>query len=125
MTSSINRSRHRGTNASISVAARRREVRALREGTLCARSISLRRSPCSHSPWIHSMQDNTGKNGKDQKNWIDRVRNRNGDKEGQNGEPGQSRPRVPSWLIGVLILALIGWYLYQNFVPRADTDITS
>ena len=71
------------------------------------------------------MQDNSGKNGKDQKSWIDRVWNRNGDKEGQNGEPGQSRPRVPSWLIGVLILALIGWYLYQNFVPRADSSVTS
>jgi cell division protease FtsH len=71
------------------------------------------------------MQDNSGKNGKDQKSWIDRVWNRNGDKEGQNGEPGQSRPRVPSWLIGVLILALIGWYLYQNFVPRSDSSVTS
>ncbi|MCC6675209.1 MAG: ATP-dependent zinc metalloprotease FtsH [Thermomicrobiales bacterium] len=72
------------------------------------------------------MQDNSGKNPKDQKGLVDRVWNRNGgDKEGQGGEPGQSRPRVPSWLIGVLILALVGWYLYQNFVPRADTNITT
>lgn len=71
------------------------------------------------------MQDNSGKNPKDEKNWIDRVWNRNEEKEGQGGEPGQSRPKVPSWLIGVLILALVGWYLYQNFVPRADTNITS
>lgn len=71
------------------------------------------------------MQDNSGKNPKDEKNWIDRVWNRGDEKDGPTGEPGQSRPRVPSWLIGVLILALIGWYLYQNFVPRSDSDITS
>ncbi len=73
------------------------------------------------------MQDKSGKNGNDQKNWIDRVWNRNGDegKDGKDGEPGSSRPRVPSWLIGLLILALIGWYLYQNFVPRADPATTS
>ena len=73
------------------------------------------------------MQDNSGKNGKDQKNWIDRVWNRNGEPKegGPNGEPGQSRPRVPSWIIGALILALIGWYLYQNFVPRADSGVSS
>ena len=71
------------------------------------------------------MQDNSGKNPKEEKNWIDRVWNRNGDKEEPGGEPGQSRPRVPSWLIGVLILTLIGWYLYQNFVPRSDASVTS
>ncbi len=72
------------------------------------------------------MQDNSGKNPKDQKGLVDRFWNRNGeDKEGQGGEPGQSRPRVPSWLIAVLILALVGWYLYQNFVPRADSDVTT
>ncbi len=76
------------------------------------------------------MQDNSGKNGNDQKSWLDRVWNRNGGdgkegKEGKEGEPGGSRPRVPSWLIGVLILALVGWYLYQNFVPNSDSSTTS
>jgi cell division protease FtsH len=73
------------------------------------------------------MQDNSGKNDKDQKSWIDRVWNRNeGEgKDGKEGEPGGSRPRVPSWLIGVLILALVGWYLYQNFVPQSDSSTTS
>jgi cell division protease FtsH len=73
------------------------------------------------------MQDNSGKNGKDQQGWLDRVWNRNGGegKEGKDGEPGSSRPRVPSWLIGLLILALVGWYLYQNFVPRSDSSTTS
>ncbi len=73
------------------------------------------------------MQDNSGKDGKDQKSWIDRVWNRNesSGKDGKEGEPGGSRPRVPSWLIGVLILALVGWYLYQNFIPRSDSATTS
>src|SRR5690606_33375345 len=75
------------------------------------------------------MQDNSGKNGNDQKSWIDRVWNRGGGssdgKEGKDGEPGSTRPRVPSWLIGLLILALVGWYLYQNFVPRSDSSTTS
>ena len=43
----------------------------------------------------------------------------------KEGEPGSSRPRVPSWLIGLLILALVGWYLYQNFVPAVDSAVTS
>lgn len=77
------------------------------------------------------MQDNSGKNGKDEKGLLDRVWNRgsseskDGKKEGKDGEPEGSRPRVPSWLIGLLILALVGWYLYQNFVPRSDTATTS
>jgi cell division protease FtsH len=73
------------------------------------------------------MQDNSGKNGNEQKSWLDRVWNRNGGdgKEGKDGEPGSSRPRVPSWLIGLLILALVAWYLYQNFVPRNDSSSTA
>jgi cell division protease FtsH len=31
---------------------------------------------------------------------------------------------VPSWVIGVLIIALIGWYVYQYFLPGDETDYT-
>src|SRR5215203_6714367 len=74
------------------------------------------------------MQDNSGKNNNEEKSWLDRLMNRgeSGDgKESKEGESGSSRPRIPSWLIGLLILALVGWYLYQNFVPRSDSATTS
>jgi cell division protease FtsH len=60
---------------------------------------------------------------------IDRLLKRERDPEGgepkaQKGEE-KPRPRVPSWIIGALIIALIGWYVYQYFGPSDDTSATS
>ncbi|MBX3071400.1 MAG: ATP-dependent zinc metalloprotease FtsH [Thermomicrobiales bacterium] len=75
------------------------------------------------------QNDPGGKEPSQPKNFLDKMLNRdtsNG-KEGGTQKPGEEkpRPRVPSWVIGALIVALIGWYVYQYFLPGNDTTYTS
>ncbi len=75
------------------------------------------------------QQDPGGKEPSQPKNLLDKLLNRTTatGKEGSGQKPGEEkpRPRVPSWVIGALIVALIGWYVYQYFLPGNDTTYTS
>jgi cell division protease FtsH len=37
----------------------------------------------------------------------------------------QRRPRVPSWIVVVLLVSIVGWYAYKFFLPSEDTSRTS
>ncbi len=74
------------------------------------------------------QNDPGGKDPSPSKNPLDRLLNRDpqntneGDKKQGEEKP---RPRVPSWIIGALIVALVGWYVYQYFLPGDETTFTS
>ncbi len=36
--------------------------------------------------------------------------------------PQTRRPRIPPWIVGVLLVAIIGWYVYQYFGPQSSGD---
>jgi cell division protease FtsH len=48
-----------------------------------------------------------------------------GDKkpDGEGGNP--RRQRVPTWLIGLLVVSVAVWYAYQTFAPSSDTGRTT
>jgi cell division protease FtsH len=48
---------------------------------------------------------------------------KNGD--GSNGsEPPRRTPRIPTWVVATVILALVGWYVWEFFGPQDDPSIT-
>ena len=73
------------------------------------------------------QNDSGGKEPSPSKNPLDRLLNRNPQpsKEGDKKQ-GEEKPRqrVPSWIIGALIVALVGWYVYQYFLPGDETEYT-
>jgi len=45
--------------------------------------------------------------------------------EGPNGpEPSRRTPRIPTWIVAVVILALVGWYVWEFFGPQDDPSVT-
>ena len=44
-----------------------------------------------------------------------------GDKK-EPGGPNARRPRVPTWLIGLLVVSVAVWYAYQTFAPRDEAQ---
>ena len=50
---------------------------------------------------------------------------RDPNKRGPGGTPAPRRPRVPPWIVGLLLLSILGWYLYQYFGPEQDPDRTT
>lgn len=49
---------------------------------------------------------------------------KNGD--GSDGsEPSRRSPRIPTWVIATVILALVGWYVWELFGPQDDPSLTS
>ena len=45
-----------------------------------------------------------------------------GKDNGRPGAPQSRRPRIPPWIVGVLLVAIIGWYVYQYFGPQSNGD---
>jgi cell division protease FtsH len=47
-----------------------------------------------------------------------------GGKEGRDGSdtPERRTPRIPTWLVATLIIALVGWYIWQFFGPQDDSE---
>jgi cell division protease FtsH len=42
-----------------------------------------------------------------------------GDQKGKGGPtPPVRRPRIPPWVVGLLLIAILGWYIYQYFGPE-------
>ncbi|CAN5534616.1 hypothetical protein BH23CHL5_BH23CHL5_15380 [soil metagenome] len=70
-----------------------------------------------------------GKNPPPSKSMLDRLLNRQQEEKPKTGKEPKGdekpRPKVPSWIIGALIIALIGWYVYQYFLPGDDVEATS
>ncbi len=49
----------------------------------------------------------------------------NNQKGGGQGSPPERRtPRIPTWVVASLIIALIGWYIWEFFGPSDDPNIT-
>jgi cell division protease FtsH len=74
------------------------------------------------------QNDPGGKKPPPSNNPLDKFLNRNKEtppENPQNKGEEKPRPRVPSWIIGALIVALIGWYVYQYFLPQDDSSSTS
>jgi len=56
----------------------------------------------------------------------DQDRNRP-QKQGGDGQedpqmPQRRSPRIPTWLVATLIIALVGWYIWQFFGPQEETE---
>ncbi|MGI8475069.1 MAG: ATP-dependent zinc metalloprotease FtsH [Thermomicrobiales bacterium] len=45
-----------------------------------------------------------------------------GDKDTKNkpGAPQTRRPRIPPWIVGLLLIGIVGWYVFQYFGPNKD-----
>jgi cell division protease FtsH len=43
---------------------------------------------------------------------------------GQNSTPERRTPRIPTWVVASLIIALIGWYIWEFFGPSDDPNVT-
>jgi cell division protease FtsH len=76
------------------------------------------------------MQQNDQEGKKPSRNPLDRFpggggRQSGSDKEKSAEPQNGKRPRVPSWLIGILLLGLVGWYVYQYFLPDDSPDRTT
>ncbi|MDQ3523917.1 MAG: ATP-dependent zinc metalloprotease FtsH [Chloroflexota bacterium] len=57
----------------------------------------------------------------------DKDRNRQ-QKPGEGGNedpdmPQRRTPRIPTWLVATLIIALVGWYIWQFFGPQDDPNV--
>lgn len=50
--------------------------------------------------------------------------NRSGGEDGRNQTPQRSGPRIPTWLVATVIIALIGWYIWNYFGSQDDTSTT-
>jgi ATP-dependent Zn protease len=50
-------------------------------------------------------------------------RQRRGGEE-PGGEPSRSGPRIPTWVVATIIIALVGWYIWNFFGPQDDPSIT-
>ncbi len=45
--------------------------------------------------------------------------------EGSGGEePRSGGPRIPTWVVATIIIALVGWYIWNFFGPQEDPSIT-
>ncbi|HYI24976.1 MAG TPA: ATP-dependent zinc metalloprotease FtsH [Thermomicrobiales bacterium] len=45
-------------------------------------------------------------------------------KGGGTQPPERRTPRIPTWVVATLIIALVGWYIWEFFGPSEDPDIT-
>ncbi|HWV24827.1 MAG TPA: ATP-dependent zinc metalloprotease FtsH [Thermomicrobiales bacterium] len=55
----------------------------------------------------------------------DRARQQRQGGEGPNGsEPPRRTPRIPTWVVAVVILALVGWYVWEFFGPQDNSATT-
>ncbi len=43
---------------------------------------------------------------------------------GKDSPPERRTPRIPTWVVASLIIALIGWYIWEFFGPSDDPNIT-
>ena len=59
------------------------------------------------------------------KNNPPRGPGQNGDKKPDGDAANARRPRVPTWLIGLLVVSVAVWYAYQTFAPSSDTGRTT
>jgi cell division protease FtsH len=48
--------------------------------------------------------------------------NRGGGGQGGPGGPTRRTPRIPTWVVATLIIALVGWYLWEYFGPSEASD---
>ena len=46
--------------------------------------------------------------------------NKNGGGPGGPGGPQRRTPRIPTWVVATLIIALVGWYIWEYFGPSTD-----
>jgi cell division protease FtsH len=44
---------------------------------------------------------------------------------GPTGPQPPRRPRIPSWIVVVLLVSIVGWYVYQYFLPSNEAARTS
>src|SRR5687768_14807765 len=52
-------------------------------------------------------------------------RPRRGGGDGSGGdEPNRPGPRIPTWVVATIIIALVGWYIWNFFGPQDDPTIT-
>ena len=59
-------------------------------------------------------------------NPLDRIFKRDPEKKPDGSTPeGKPGPRIPSWIIAALIVSLIGWFVYQNFLTQDEVSSTS
>ena len=56
-----------------------------------------------------------------------RQQRQRGGGDGPNGPqiPPRRTPRIPTWVVATLIIALVGWYIWQFFGPDQGTAATS
>ena len=49
-----------------------------------------------------------------------------GDQKNKNGQtPPTRKPRIPPWVVGLLLVSILGWYVYQYFGPERTPDRTT
>jgi cell division protease FtsH len=51
--------------------------------------------------------------------------NKNGGGPGGPGTPQRRSPRIPTWVVATLIIALVGWYMWEYFGPSPSEDVQS
>src|SRR3954449_6603940 len=51
--------------------------------------------------------------------------NNNKGQGGNNTPTPSKRTRIPSWVVVVLLIGIVGWYVYNYFIPRDDSNVTS
>jgi cell division protease FtsH len=45
--------------------------------------------------------------------------------KGKGTPPQARRPRIPPWVVGLLLVSILGWYIYQYFGPERTPDRVS
>lgn len=51
-------------------------------------------------------------------------RQRDGGQDPNGQEPQRRTPRIPTWVVATIIIALVGWYIWEFFGPQDDPSIT-
>jgi cell division protease FtsH len=51
-------------------------------------------------------------------------RPRRGGEDPNGSEPNRQGPRIPTWVVATIIIALVGWYIWNFFGPQDDPNIT-
>lgn len=51
-------------------------------------------------------------------------RPRRGGEDPNDSEPNRQGPRIPTWVVATIIIALVGWYIWNFFGPQDDPNIT-
>ncbi len=46
-------------------------------------------------------------------------------KNNKDGTPPPKRSRIPSWVVVVLLVGIAGWYIYNYFIPRDETQYST